>query len=173
MKKFSNRYMTASLVVAAAFILSGCGSSESTGTTATSSNTSASCTTGYVYSSTYGCLLQGTCSSGYGLYNGSCILLSGTTSTGTCIPISQSISFSGSSVQINSSNNIYGGSIPSGSTYGSMTTGTGASISGTTFSSVNSGSAYSAGSFQIGVQGFSSGTGITTAVSGSLTLSSY
>lgn len=52
--------------------------SDSSATTAV---TAGSCSSGYIYSSTYGCLLQSSCPSGYGLYNNQCVLVSGATTT--------------------------------------------------------------------------------------------
>jgi len=96
-------------------------------------------------------------------------------STSGCIPINQTISFSGSGLQINTENDIYGGSIPNVSTtYGSITVGTTNSVSGTTFSSVSDGSTYSVGTFQITVEG---ATGSyfygTKAATGSIGIGSY
>ena len=63
-------------------IVSGCaGSSQTAATTATAAY--GQCTTGYVYSTSYGCLPQSGCSSGYALYNNSCIYV-GTTTSQTC-----------------------------------------------------------------------------------------
>jgi hypothetical protein len=53
---------------------------------ATSTNAAgatAACSTGYVYTSAYGCEPQSTCSTGYALYNGQCV---STTSTPTSTP---------------------------------------------------------------------------------------
>jgi hypothetical protein len=55
---------------------SGGGGGSSTVTTA------GTCSAGYVYTATYGCLPQSTCPAGYGMYNNTCVV--GTTSTGTC-----------------------------------------------------------------------------------------
>lgn len=63
----------------AVLILSGCGSNSGNSTAAAG----ATCEAGYVYSSTYGCLLQSTCASGYGLYNNQCVALT-TTTAATC-----------------------------------------------------------------------------------------
>lgn len=60
----------------------GCAKSGSSGSS--SDSTSTTCATGYVYSSTYGCLAQSTCPTGYGLYNNQCVYLTTTTTTLTC-----------------------------------------------------------------------------------------
>jgi hypothetical protein len=79
-------------------LVTGCGATTSNvvGTTGTSSalttlpaaantTTANTCSTGYVYSTTYGCLLQSNCATGYGMYNGSCVLLTGTNAgSGAC-----------------------------------------------------------------------------------------
>jgi hypothetical protein len=55
--------------------ISACaGSSGSTTTT----SAVGSCSVGYVYSSTYGCLTQSTCPTGYGLYNNQCVVATST-----------------------------------------------------------------------------------------------
>lgn len=73
--KFFYLLSTLMLIGVAQVFFTGCGSSD---------NNSTNCSSGYVYSSTYGgCLSQGSCASGMGLYNGSCVYISAT-STGTC-----------------------------------------------------------------------------------------
>ncbi len=149
-------------------ILAGCGSATSTTT-----GTAASCASGYVDTSGYGCLSQGSCPSGYGSYNGTCVAgTSITASSGGCIPISQAIPFYGSGLQVDSSNNVYGGTIPSAGVYGPMTVGTSTAVSGTTFSSVSTGETYSVGTFQMVAQSLVSGTSSLT-VSGQLTIGTY
>jgi hypothetical protein len=64
-----------------ALFLLGCGTSN-TSTNGVSATTG-SCSTGYLYSATYGCLAEGSCSSGYALYNNSCVYV-GTTTTTSC-----------------------------------------------------------------------------------------
>ena len=64
-------------------VLSSCGNSG-TATSGTATTLTATCSTGYVYSATYGCLAQSTCSSGYGLYNNQCVYLGTTATTTTC-----------------------------------------------------------------------------------------
>lgn len=55
---------------------SGSSGSSSSGTVTTTAATT--CASGYVYSSTYGCLLQSTCPTGYGLYNNQCVVATST-----------------------------------------------------------------------------------------------
>lgn len=92
-----NRLQTiqALLGALAVALLAGCGSSNSGTTTAVVTTSATSCSTGYIYSSTYGCLPQSSCPSGYGLYNNQCVLVTtGTTcdagyvfsSTYGCLP---------------------------------------------------------------------------------------
>ncbi|MGZ3698096.1 MAG: hypothetical protein ACXWP5_08175 [Bdellovibrionota bacterium] len=90
-----------------------------------------------------------------------------TAPAGACVPISQSIPFSGSALQLDASNNLYGGIVPGSSTpYGSMIVGSGAPVNGTNFTS----SSFQYGNFQINVLPASQvpGTATTATVSGSL-----
>jgi hypothetical protein len=155
-------------------ILTGCGQSPTTATAAAAAvvTPTSICSSGYVYSSTYGCLLQSNCPTGYGLYSGACVGLSSAATSSGCISITQTIPFSGVGLQIDSSNNIYGGVIPSYSTFGSMVVGTNSSVNGTTFTSIDS---TVTGSFQVNVQSTTSSTYTSGAasVSGSLTIASY
>lgn len=164
-------FSLAIFVGSALLVLTGCGQAGSTATTTSSAGTtSTSCSSGYVYSSYYGCLLQSSCASGYGLYNGSCVLLTGystTTSSTGCVSISQSIPFYGSSAQIDSSGDLYAGTIPSSSTYGTVVVGSSSSVSGTTFT----GSSSYGGSVQIATSTTSSTSSAT--ITGYLTLGSY
>jgi hypothetical protein len=52
-------------------------------TSTSATGATAACSTGYVYTSAYGCGPQSTCSTGYALYNGQCI---STTATPTATP---------------------------------------------------------------------------------------
>jgi len=88
-----------------------------------------------------------------------------TTTASSCVPISQSIAFNATSIQIDSSGDLYGGSIPSSSTYGAITVGSTSAITGTTFTGYDD---YSAGTLQLIVPSY---TTTTTAASGSLSIS--
>ena len=152
------------LMMTVLLALTGCGQASSAASSA--GTTSSSCSSGYVYSSTYGCLLQSTCGSGYGLYNGSCIYVGTTTTSGSCVSIYQSIPFYGSGVSVDSYGDIYGGTVPNDSTFGSVVVGSSAAVSGTTYSGETS--SYAA--LQISAPSYSSST---TAITGSLSLTSY
>jgi hypothetical protein len=52
-------------------------------TSASATGVTAACSTGYVYTASYGCEPQSTCSTGYALYNGQCV---STTATPTPTP---------------------------------------------------------------------------------------
>ena len=74
-----------------ALLGTGCGRTGSEGgTTATTTYTNGlttstgSCTTGYVYSSQYGCLLQSSCPTGYGLYGSQCVTLTAQSTSNSC-----------------------------------------------------------------------------------------
>jgi hypothetical protein len=152
-------------LITISLVLTGCG--QSTGsTTAATSAASSSCSSGYVYSSTYGCLLQSSCASGYGLYNGTCVYTGTTTTSGSCVSIYQSIPFYGTGVSIDSYGDLYGGTIPNYSTYGSIIVGSSTSVSGTTYSGETSTYA----TLQMAVPSYSS---TTTTITGSLSLTSY
>ena len=152
-----------SCLIATSLLLTGCGQA----TASTASNASNSCGSGYVSSSTYGCLQQSGCASGYGLYNGSCVYV-GTSSTASssCVSIYQSIPFYGSGVVTDSSGDVYVGNIPSYTNYGSVAVGTSASAGGSSYS----GSSSSFGTLQISVPSYSS---TQTSISGYLNLNSY
>ena len=84
------------LLILAALLLPfniGCGQSfSSTDSTSAATGTTATaiCASGYVYTTTYGCLPQSTCADGYAMYNNTCVstttttTTAGTTSTTTC-----------------------------------------------------------------------------------------
>jgi hypothetical protein len=71
-------------LIALSMILFGCGSSQNS----TNYSANGTCSTGYLYSASYGCLPQSNCQSGYALYNNSCVYVGYTTSytngTNTC-----------------------------------------------------------------------------------------
>src|ERR1700733_9701422 len=74
------------LIVSTLFIgglFVACGTSGTGGSTFTSVAATSTCSTGYVYSATYGCLSQGNCPAGYGSYNGTCAVASSTMGYGT------------------------------------------------------------------------------------------
>ena len=164
---FGSSYLVAILFVIFGSVLLGCGQNGST--TAAQTYASSSCSSGYVFSSSYGCLLQSTCGSGYGLYNGSCVLVGATTATSGCIAITQSIPFFGSNLQLDAGSGIRGGVIPSVGTYGSLAVGSTATSGGTGFTAI----AGSSGTFQLYVQSYTGSTSGTVAISGSLTIGSY
>jgi hypothetical protein len=136
-------------------LMSGC--SQGTNTS------SATCATGYVYSSTYGCVLSGS----------TYVYGTSTTTTSGCISISQTIPFYGSGLSIDYYGDLLGGTIPSYLSYGTMTVGSSTSAGGTTYSS--SSSNYGSGTLSISVSGSSSSyyysSGTATA-SGTLSISS-
>jgi len=160
------------LVLGVASFLVGCGQVAPAPATATTALTNTpACATGSVYSVSYGCLPQGGCGTGYGLYNGNCVLL-GTTSTSSingCYSVTQPIPFSGTSLQVDSAGDIYGGNIPSYSNYGTMTVGTTTTATGTVYSGAANGTS---GTFQMTVQSALGGyvSNNLTTVSGTLTL---
>ena len=63
-------------------VMTACGSSNPTPTP--TSQGSASCAAGQVYSITYGCLAQGACQPGFGMLQNSCVPLSAQTGVNTC-----------------------------------------------------------------------------------------
>jgi hypothetical protein len=65
-------FIALSCAFMAIFFAGGCGSNNSNSISPVTSLTS--CQTGYVYSSSFGCLPQATCPAGYGLYNGNCVV---------------------------------------------------------------------------------------------------
>jgi hypothetical protein len=69
-----------SLLAGSQILFVGCGSSSSSTPAVATSTVAGSCSAGYVYTATYGCLTQGSCPSGYGDYNGQCVV----GSSGSC-----------------------------------------------------------------------------------------
>lgn len=79
MKTYNSlRNLGALAALVLAIFAMGC-SKGSSNTAITSAST---CSAGYVYNSSYGCLTQSTCPAGYGMYNGTCV--QATTTAGTC-----------------------------------------------------------------------------------------
>ena len=75
--------LTIACSLAVVFGFVACGNSGGGGSSTTTTVTTAStCSAGYVYNSTYGCLPQSTCPAGYGMYNNSCV--AGTATSSTC-----------------------------------------------------------------------------------------
>ena len=68
-------------LIALSMVMFGCGSSQNT----SNYGATGTCSSGYLYSSTYGCLPQSNCQTGYALYNNSCVYVGyTTTSTTSC-----------------------------------------------------------------------------------------
>jgi hypothetical protein len=99
-------------------------------------------------------------------------VLGSTYSSGACAAITGSIPFYGSGLEIDTSDDIYGGAYPEATSVGSMLIGTSA-VSGTTFTSTSTGSTYSVGTFSMNVGSSTLYSSSTVAVSGTLTIGAY